>query len=102
MARADFFLPETCRKESTQVTHPQTPGQIANLNGTQIYFEQREVGESVLLLHGFSGSSHDWKGSVAEWSLQFRRSVPDLRGHGPVIGERWPEFLKTAAAFLDE
>jgi pimeloyl-ACP methyl ester carboxylesterase len=21
-------------------------------------------------------------------------------GHGPVIGERWPEFLKTAAAFL--
>ena len=23
-------------------------------------------------------------------------------GHGPVIGERWPEFLKTAAAFLRE
>jgi pimeloyl-ACP methyl ester carboxylesterase len=25
--------------------------------------------------------------------------VPNA-GHGPVIGERWPEFLKTAAAFL--
>ncbi len=25
--------------------------------------------------------------------------VPDA-GHGPVIGERWPEFLKAAAAFL--
>jgi pimeloyl-ACP methyl ester carboxylesterase len=25
--------------------------------------------------------------------------VPDS-GHGPVIGDRWPEFLKTAAAFL--
>jgi hypothetical protein len=23
-------------------------------------------------------------------------------GHGPVIGERWPEFLKTASAFLLE
>lgn len=27
--------------------------------------------------------------------------VPNA-GHGPVIGERWPEFLKTAAAFLRE
>jgi pimeloyl-ACP methyl ester carboxylesterase len=25
--------------------------------------------------------------------------VPNT-GHGPVIGERWPEFLKTAAGFL--
>ena len=23
-------------------------------------------------------------------------------GHGPVLGERWPEFLKTAAAFLEQ
>ena len=23
-------------------------------------------------------------------------------GHGPVIGDRWPEFVKTAAAFLQE
>jgi pimeloyl-ACP methyl ester carboxylesterase len=27
------------------------------------------------------------------------RIVPSA-GHGPVAGERWPEFLKTAAAFL--
>ena len=27
--------------------------------------------------------------------------VPDS-GHGPVIGERWPEFLKSAFAFLSE
>ena len=27
--------------------------------------------------------------------------VPES-GHGPVIGDRWPEFLKTAAAFLRE
>jgi pimeloyl-ACP methyl ester carboxylesterase len=25
--------------------------------------------------------------------------VPDS-GHGPVIGERWPEFVRTATAFL--
>jgi pimeloyl-ACP methyl ester carboxylesterase len=27
--------------------------------------------------------------------------VPNA-GHGPVIGERWPEFLKTAGTFLRE
>jgi len=42
-----------------------------------------------------------------EISVQMAKAIPrsDLwilpgAGHGPVLGERWPEFLKTAAAFL--
>jgi pimeloyl-ACP methyl ester carboxylesterase len=42
-----------------------------------------------------------------EISLEMARAIPNSSlwivpdaGHGPVFGERWPEFLKTALAFL--
>ena len=42
-----------------------------------------------------------------ELSVEMARAIPKSRlwvipnaGHGPVIGERWPEFLKNANAFL--
>jgi pimeloyl-ACP methyl ester carboxylesterase len=159
----------------------ESPGRVEMLNGVQIYFEVHGTGEPLLLLHGFSGSSQDWKSSTTEWGTDFQLIVPDLRGHarssvlskpfrrqypdslpeaqweilrrrhpggdaqikailastrafadsyddmnfsppylstiqartlivqgdhdplypvGPVIGDRWPEFLRTAAAFL--
>jgi pimeloyl-ACP methyl ester carboxylesterase len=58
------------------------PGRIETLNGTEIYFEVHGTGESLLLLHGFSGSSQDWAAVVAEWRTRFQLIVPDLRGHG--------------------
>jgi len=43
----------------------------------------------------------------AEISEEMARAIPrsSLRivpnaGHGPVLGQRWPQFLKTAAEFL--
>jgi pimeloyl-ACP methyl ester carboxylesterase len=42
-----------------------------------------------------------------EISVEMARAIPrsglwivPIAGHGPVLGQRWPEFLKTAAAFL--
>jgi pimeloyl-ACP methyl ester carboxylesterase len=42
-----------------------------------------------------------------EISVEMARAIPQSSlwivpnaGHGPVLGQRWPEFLKTAAAFL--
>jgi len=42
-----------------------------------------------------------------EISVEMARAIPQSSlwivpnaGHGPVIGDRWPEFLKTASAFL--
>ena len=55
---------------------------IEQLNGVEIYFEIHGTGDPVLLLHGFSGSSQDWKTVAAEWSNDFQVIVPDLRGHG--------------------
>lgn len=44
-----------------------------------------------------------------ELSLEMFKAIPQSRfwiipsaGHGPVIGNRWPEFLLTASAFLQE
>src|SRR5712692_6802930 len=44
-----------------------------------------------------------------EISVEMARAIPQSSlwivpnaGHGPVLGERWPEFLKTASAFLRE
>src|SRR5579872_6364560 len=55
---------------------------IERPDGSQIYFEVYGVGEPVVLLHGFSGSSQDWAGVVAEWRGHFQLIVADLRGHG--------------------
>ena len=42
-------------------------------------------------------------------SIEMARSIPHSQlwvipngGHGPVIGERWPEFMRMASAFLQE
>jgi pimeloyl-ACP methyl ester carboxylesterase len=64
------------------MTPPQSPGRIETLNGVQLYFEVHGAGEPLLLLHGFSGSSQDWKAVIAEWGTDFQLIVPDLRGHG--------------------
>jgi pimeloyl-ACP methyl ester carboxylesterase len=64
------------------MTPPQSPGRIEKLNGVQLYFEVHGAGEPLLLLHGFSGSSQDWKAVTAEWGTDFQLIVPDLRGHG--------------------
>lgn len=59
-----------------------SPGRIEVLNGVEIYFEVHGTGEPLLLLHGFSGSSRDWKTLPPEWGKNFQLIIPDLRGHG--------------------
>src|ERR1035441_10436446 len=64
------------------MANEEVPGRLEILNGVRIYFEVRGTGEPVLLLHGFSGSSQDWKPLSTEWDTYFQLIVPDLRGHG--------------------
>jgi pimeloyl-ACP methyl ester carboxylesterase len=59
-----------------------TPGRIETVNGVQLYFEVHATGEPLVLVHGFSGTSQDWKASLQEWGTGFQLIVPDLRGHG--------------------
>lgn len=57
-------------------------GRTAHLNGVEIYFEVHGTGDPLVLLSGFSGSSQDWKPSLAAWGPDFQIILPDLRGHG--------------------
>lgn len=61
----------------------ETPtGRVETLNGVQTYFEVHGTGQPLLLLHGFSGSSQDWKTSTTGPLADFQLIMPDLRGHG--------------------
>ncbi|HLN04302.1 MAG TPA: alpha/beta hydrolase [Bryobacteraceae bacterium] len=59
-----------------------SPGCVETLNGVQIYVEVHGTGEPLLLLHGFSGSSQDWKPLTTGPLADFQLITPDLRGHG--------------------
>lgn len=51
------------------------------VNGITLAYQTRGVGEPLVLLHAFSGTSADWD-SVATGFVQYRLIIPDLRGHG--------------------
>lgn len=48
----------------------------------ELYCETHGTGEPLLLLHGFSGSSQNFKSVIPEWQQNFQLIIPDLRGHG--------------------
>ena len=54
-----------------------------DVNGFQLYYEERGAGEPLLLLHGGTGSGADWQHVFTSGDpAGFRVIVPDLRGHG--------------------
>lgn len=64
------------------MTAERSAGRLETLNGIQLYFEVHGSGEPLILLHGFTGSSQDWAGSIAELGGRFQLIIPDMRGHG--------------------
>ncbi|MFD1177171.1 alpha/beta fold hydrolase [Paenibacillus puldeungensis] len=52
------------------------------VNGSTIAYEQQGQGETVVLLHGFCGSSAYWEKVQPLLAGQYRVIAPDLRGHG--------------------
>src|SRR5215472_1038559 len=57
-------------------------GRVVQLSRVQLYYEVHGNGEPLVLLHGFSGTSQDWKSSIPELTKSFQLIIPDLRGHG--------------------
>ena len=64
------------------MTPEESPGRIETLDGVDLYFEIHGSGEPLLLVHGFSGSSQDWKTSATGLGTDFQLILPDMRGHG--------------------
>src|SRR5215469_14245719 len=80
--RAHFFLSKTLNKGVAKMASAHSAGHTVHVNGVDIYFEVQGTGDSLVLLSGFSGSSQDWKPSLAAWGPDFQIILPDLRGHG--------------------
>ena len=57
-------------------------GQIASVNGVELFYRDTGSGTPVLLLHGFSGSGDDWQHVFTTPLDGYRVIAPDLRGHG--------------------
>jgi pimeloyl-ACP methyl ester carboxylesterase len=56
---------------------------IADINGLELYYEDRCAGEPLLLLHGGTGIGADWQHVFTSGDPDgYRTIVPDLRGHG--------------------
>jgi len=55
----------------------------ANINGIDLYFEQHgSAGEPLVLVHGYTGDSTDWRHQLPEFAATHRVLIMDHRGHG--------------------
>lgn len=57
-------------------------GHYAEVNGIKMYYEIHGEGEPLVLLHGFLGSTLDWKEYLQDFAKHYQLIIPDLRGHG--------------------
>jgi len=72
---------------------------IIDVNGFQMYLDQRGDGEPLLLLHGGTGIGADWDlVFTGGGPAGFRVIVPDLRGHGRSTNPSCTFTFRQAAA----
>ncbi|HNV30685.1 MAG TPA: alpha/beta hydrolase, partial [Cyclobacteriaceae bacterium] len=58
---------------------PTTPnGKFVDANGIKIYYEEYGQGEPLLLLHGFGGTTDDWRPFIQEYSKNYRVIAWDM------------------------
>ncbi|MHB8952091.1 MAG: alpha/beta fold hydrolase [Pirellulaceae bacterium] len=69
-------------QEQVVVEQQRTEGQLADVNGIQMYYETYGEGEPLVMLHGFGGSGANWKSFVDVFAERYKLIIPDLRGHG--------------------
>lgn len=69
-------------------------GHFFDSNGIKIFYLDEGQGETVVLLHGFGGSSDIWAGTPVADALakKYRVVAPDLRGHGRSEKPRDPKL----------
>ena len=74
-------------------------GKTVEVNGVDIYYEDRGAGEPLVLLHGFFQASQVWNDCAATFAQEYRVIVVDLRYHGRSGS---PEGLFTHAEAADD
>src|SRR5699024_4306522 len=90
-------LKDTNGKSGIHVIVIETDG-IKNAQWHKYACEITGNGESLVLLHGFTGSSKTWEPFVHKWSSVFRVITIDLPGHGNSVTPDFPTMID----FCDE
>lgn len=62
-----------------------------SLQGVDYYYERTGSGEPLLLLHGFTGSSANWRGVLPPLAARCETITVDLLGHGRTAAPAAPE-----------
>jgi pimeloyl-ACP methyl ester carboxylesterase len=57
-------------------------GQLAWVNGIEMYYEIHGEGPPLVLLHYFTGTSKSWEPYIGDLAKEYRLIIPDMRGHG--------------------
>lgn len=81
-----------------------TTGHFTSFDKTKIYYEVQGTGKPILLIHGFTGTSSDWKNKPLADSLLkngFKIIVVDLRGNGLSDKPNVPEAYANNAEAKD-
>ena len=52
------------------------------VNGIYLNYEKSGAGETIVFLHGFTGSTRDWDNQTSLFSAQYQTLAVDHRGHG--------------------
>jgi len=55
---------------------------ILSANNINLYYEETGEGETMVFLHGYTGSSQDWANQIPSVSKKYRAVAMDSRGHG--------------------
>jgi pimeloyl-ACP methyl ester carboxylesterase len=58
------------------------PGQYANVNGIELYYETHGTGRPIILLHGGLGSGEMFEPIIPALTQRHQVITPDLQGHG--------------------
>jgi pimeloyl-ACP methyl ester carboxylesterase len=57
-------------------------GQLASVNGIEMYYEIHGECSPLVLLHYFTGTSSSWQPYVDDLAKEYQLIIPDIRGHG--------------------
>lgn len=63
-------------------TWNEAPGQVARVNGIDLYYEVYGAGDPLVLLHGGLGNGTYWRNQIPVFAQRYRVIVVDSRGHG--------------------
>ncbi len=74
---------------------------MISLNGINLFYELKGLGNPIIFIHGLGSSSIDWKEQISFFSQKYQTITPDLRGHGQSSKAKGPFSIKLFASDIE-